>query len=181
MKCPICGHLDTRVIDSRPAEGGNALRRRRSCDHCDHRFTTHERLAVTPLYVIKKDGRREEFQEEKLRNGVANACNKRPVSVDDITALVDDVAQTLRQEGKGEVDSFVIGEHVMQRLFQLDQVAYVRFASVYQRFDDVKRFAQLLERMTRSAKRLKRPGARLSNQELEINDETKDDIKDETR
>jgi transcriptional repressor NrdR len=108
---------------------------------------------------------------------VANACNKRPVSVDDITTLVDDVAQTLRQEGKGEVDSFVIGEHVMQRLFQLDQVAYVRFASVYQRFDDVKRFAQLLERMTRSAKRLKRPGARLSNQELEINDETKDETR----
>jgi transcriptional repressor NrdR len=155
MKCPICGHLDTRVIDSRPVEGGVALRRRRSCDHCDNRFTTHERVAIFPFFVIKKDGRREEFQVEKLRNGVANACNKRPIPVDSINQIVEEVEQSLRQEGKGEVDSYLIGEMVMERLFRLDQVAYVRFASVYQRFDDVKRFAQLLERMNRSAKRQK--------------------------
>ena len=155
MKCPICGHADTRVVDSRPVEGGVALRRRRSCDHCDNRFTTHERVSIFPFFVTKKDGRREEFQVEKLRNGIVNACNKRPVSVDSINRVVEEVEQVLRQESKGEVDSYLIGELVMERLFLMDQVAYVRFASVYQRFDDVRRFAQLLERMTRSAKRQK--------------------------
>jgi transcriptional repressor NrdR len=126
------------------------------CDQCDGRFTTHERIAIFPFFVIKKDGRREEFQVEKLRNGIANACNKRPVAVDDINQLVEEVEQQLRQESKSEIDSYHIGELVMERLFLLDQVAYVRFASVYQRFDDVRRFAQLLERMTRSAKRFKK-------------------------
>jgi transcriptional repressor NrdR len=153
MKCPICGQQDTRVIDSRPAENGASLRRRRHCDGCDHRFTTHERVALPTVYVLKKDGRREEFDRDKLRNGVSRACNKRPIAIDDIERLLSEVENAVRQDGGNEVDSAKIGELVMQQLFQMDQVAYVRFASVYQRFDDVKRFAQLLERMSRHARR----------------------------
>lgn len=153
MKCPLCGYTDTRVLDSRPVEGGMTLRRRRGCNQCDGRFTTYERVIAAPLFVQKKDGRREEFQSAKLHNGISKACNKRPVSVDAIDAIINHVESTLRQEAKSEVDSFVIGEMVMDRLYHLDQVAYVRFASVYHRFDDVKRFAQLLERISRRPKR----------------------------
>jgi transcriptional repressor NrdR len=141
--------MDTRVIDSRPAEEGALLRRRRSCDACGARFTTHERVLLSPLMVVKKDGRREEFNPDKLQSGIVKACNKRSVSTDQIAALVREVETTLRQEAGNEVNSERVGELVMERLFNLDQVAYVRFASVYQRFDDVKRFAQLLERMSR--------------------------------
>ncbi|HXH29532.1 MAG TPA: transcriptional regulator NrdR [Bacteriovoracaceae bacterium] len=153
MRCPLCGYGDTRVLDSRPVEGGVTLRRRRNCGECDGRFTTHERVVMAPIFVQKKDGRREEFQIDKLRNGISKACNKRPVSVDAIHSIIAEVESALRQEGKSEVDSFVIGEMVMERLYHLDQVAYVRFASVYHRFDDVKRFAQLLERISRRPKR----------------------------
>lgn len=149
MKCPTCGAPDTRVIDSRPAEEAVILRRRRHCDSCGGRFTTHERLVEAPLLVVKKDGRREEFQADKLRGGLMKAFNKRPVSSDQINHLIRDVESTLRAEAKGEVEADVIGEMVMERMYNLDQVAYVRFASVYQRFDDVRRFAQLLERMSR--------------------------------
>jgi transcriptional repressor NrdR len=141
--------LDTRVIDSRPAEESTILRRRRHCDSCGGRFTTHERLVEAPLLVVKKDGRREEFRADKLRGGLLKACNKRDVSVDEINGLIRDVESTLRAEGKSEIEAAIIGEMVMERIFHLDQVAYVRFASVYQRFDDVRRFAQLLERMSR--------------------------------
>jgi transcriptional repressor NrdR len=150
MKCPICSAQDTRVIDSRPAEDGTILRRRRHCEACGGRFTTHERLVEAPLMVVKKDGRREEFQPEKLRGGLLKACNKRPVAMDEIAALIRDIENSLRAESKSEVESNSLGLLVMERLFPLDQVAYVRFASVYQRFDDVRRFAQLLERMSRS-------------------------------
>lgn len=152
MRCPQCGAADTRVIDSRAAQDGWILRRRRHCDNCGQRFTTHERVAETPLVIVKKDGRREEFDPEKLRHGVLKACNKRPVAVDQIDELVQRVEQVLRSEFRTETPSGRIGELVMEQLFDLDQVAYVRFASVYQRFDDVKRFAQLLERMTRRAR-----------------------------
>ncbi len=144
--------MDTRVIDSRPAEDGGLLRRRRQCDACGHRFTTHERVLHVPLIVVKKDGRREEFSADKLRSGIAKACNKRSVSTDAIAALVAEVESELRAESGAEVPSERVGELVMERLFHLDQVAYVRFASVYQRFDDVRRFAQLLERMSRRAR-----------------------------
>lgn len=153
LRCPHCGLDDTRVVDSRPSEEGHVLRRRRACDACGTRFTTHERAFQNALIVVKKDGRREEFLAEKLRTGVAKACNKRSVATRDIAALVDDVEATLRREAPVEVASERIGELVMERLFHLDQVAYVRFASVYQRFDDVRRFAQLLERMSRRARR----------------------------
>jgi len=149
MKCPGCGEPDTRVVDSRPASEGTLLRRRRQCDGCGLRFTTHEKVLETAVLLVKKDGRREEFSAEKLRNGLLKACNKRPVSYDAITALVDQVETALRQEGGVEFPSGRVGELVMERLYHLDQVAYVRFASVYQRFDDVRRFAQLLERMSR--------------------------------
>jgi transcriptional repressor NrdR len=146
------------VVDSRAAEEGWMLRRRRHCDNCNARFTTHERIAQTPLIIVKKDGRREEFDPEKLRHGLLKACNKRPVPVDAVDALVRETEQTLRGEARSEIPAVRIGEIVMERLFDLDQVAYVRFASVYQRFDDVKRFAQLLERMTRRGRALKKGG-----------------------
>lgn len=159
MKCPICGHADSRVIDSRPTEEGAALRRRRHCDQCGERFTTHERVQSIPLMVIKKDGRREEFNGDKLYGGIAKACNKRPVPTGEITALVSRVESDLRREGGLEVSAERVGEIVMERLIHLDEVAYVRFASVYQRFDDVRRFAQILERIGRRARRSNKNGA----------------------
>ena len=153
MKCPSCGSIDTRVIDSRPAEDGLVLRRRRLCEACESRFTTYERVLEAPLVIVKRDGRREDFNAAKLRGGIIKACNKRMVSMDAINDLAANIEKTLRAETKSEIDTDRLGEMVMERLFQLDQVAYVRFASVYQRFDDVKRFAQLLERMTRRSRR----------------------------
>ena len=153
MKCPVCGQPDSRVIDSRPSEEGAALRRRRHCDQCGARFTTHERVQQLPLMVEKRDGRREEFNFDKLRGGIAKACNKRPVASDAITELVRGVEAELRAEGSSEVPAQRIGDMVMERLVGLDQVAYVRFASVYQQFDDVRRFAQLLERIARRTRR----------------------------
>lgn len=171
MRCPYCDNVDTRVVDSRPVEDGRALRRRRACDGCSSRFTTHERMVQPPLILAKKDGRREEFDAEKLRSGVAKACNKRNVSAEQINHLVADVEATLRLESSAEVSSDKVGELVMERLFQLDQVAYVRFASVYQRFDDVRRFAQLLERISRRARGKKnlKIANKDSDQELEQN------------
>lgn len=145
--------MDSRVIDSRPAEDGKMLRRRRQCDACNARFTTHERALQNPIIVVKKDGRREEFSREKLKNGVAKACNKRPVSTESVFQLVESVEDALRGAAVLEVSAERIGEMVMDRLLQLDEVAYVRFASVYQRFDDVKRFAQLLDRISRRSRR----------------------------
>lgn len=149
MKCPFCHHVDTRVVDSRPVEEGAALRRRRGCEVCGARFTTYERALSSTLIIVKKDGRREEFSLPKLRAGLAKACNKRPVATEDIARAAEEIEAQLRREGSLEITSERIGELVMERLFVLDQVAYVRFASVYQRFDDVKRFAQLLERISR--------------------------------
>ena len=153
MKCPVCAHADSRVIDSRPTEEGAALRRRRQCDSCGARFTTHERMQHLPLMIVKKDGRREDFNPDKLYGGIAKACNKRPVPTDAIANLVQSVETALRQEGATEVNSERVGDMAMERLIQLDQVAYVRFASVYQQFDDVRRFAQLLERISRRTRR----------------------------
>lgn len=153
MKCPHCGKNGSRVIDSRPAEGGSILRRRRHCEHCNTRFSTHERVLEQPLVVVKKDGRREEFNAEKLRGGIVKACNKRSVSTDTINKLLFEIECKLRAETSSETNVERIGEIVMEKLFELDQVAYVRFASVYQRFDDVKRFAQILERISRRSRR----------------------------
>lgn len=147
MRCPRCQHADTRVVDSRPVEDGAALRRRRHCDSCSERFTTFERLAQTPLIVVKRDGRREEFSAEKLRSGLSKACSKRPVATADIERAVGEIEARLRAEGQAEIAAGRVGELVMETLLGLDQVAYVRFASVYQQFDDVTLFAQLLDRM----------------------------------
>ncbi len=147
MRCPRCHHNDTRVVDSRPVEDGAALRRRRSCDSCNERFTTFERIAQPPLIVVKRDGRREEFSPDKLRSGLSKACSKRPVATQDIERAVEEIEAALRSEGGAEVAAGRVGELVMETLLALDQVAYVRFASVYQQFDDVALFAQLLDRM----------------------------------
>lgn len=163
MKCPRCGFQDTRVVDSRPAEDNTMLRRRRQCDNCQMRFTTHERLAQTRLIVVKKDGRREDFSREKLRMGLDNACAKLAIPVDEIERIIAEVEALLRQETGSEVTSEQIGDEVMERLYSLNEVAYVRFASVYQRFEDVKRYAQLLERLPRTAK--KKPARGLSGDE----------------
>ncbi|MBP5159307.1 MAG: transcriptional repressor NrdR [Lachnospiraceae bacterium] len=145
MKCPFCGNENTRVIDSRPAEDGSTIRRRRQCDECTKRFTTYEKIETIPLVVIKKDSTREPYDREKIEAGVLRSCHKRPVSIDMITKLVDDVENTIFNMEAKEIPSNVIGELVMDRLRHLDQVAYVRFASVYREFQDVNTFMDELK------------------------------------
>lgn len=153
MKCPQCAHADTRVIDSRPAEDGAMLRRRRVCDACEYRFTTHERLAYQSLTVVKQDGRREPFNSEKLRAGLFSACTKLPISTAKIEQIASEIERGLRQEPGSEVSSESIGDMVMERLYNTNHVAFVRFASVYQRFEDVESYAQLLERLSRRGRK----------------------------
>lgn len=143
MKCPYCGTRDSRVVDTR--EAGDGIRRRRECKACEQRFTTYERVHSAPVMVIKHDNRREPFDREKLLQGVRIACTKRPVPVEDMERLADQVESYIRSLGKSEVSSQVVGEQVMARLQQLDGVAYVRFASVYRRFADVESLAQEIE------------------------------------
>ena len=135
MNCPYCGYIDSKVIDSRDVNDG--IRRRRQCLRCDSRFTTYERFERASLFVIKKDGRREEFDREKLLAGVRKACDKRPLAGDAVSKLVDDIEAELYQTGKSEVASSVIGDMVMGRLKNLDHIAYIRFASVYREFADI--------------------------------------------
>ena len=144
MRCPYCGHENTRVIDSRPAEDNNAIRRRRICDDCGKRFTTYEKIEVIPMMVIKKDENREVYDRNKIEGGVLRACHKRPVSADQIGRLVDEVETEIFNSGKKEVSSKEIGEMVMDKLKDLDTVAYVRFASVYREFKDVNTFLDAL-------------------------------------
>ena len=148
MKCPFCGAEDTKVTDSRPSD--NSIRRRRVCTVCDMRFTTYERVEEVPLMVVKKDGVREEFDRSKIEKGIFRACHKRPVSVDRITGLVDDIENELMSSGEKEIPSNVIGEMVMDKLAALDGVAYVRFASVYREFKDLD---TLLEEINKLAHR----------------------------
>ena len=130
MKCPFCGHENTRVIDSRPAEDNNSIRRRRICDECDKRFTTYEKVETIPLIVIKKDNNRETFDRSKIEAGVLRACHKRPISASQIKQLVDEVETEIFSMEEKEIPSRVIGEIVMNKLKNLEAVAYVRFASV---------------------------------------------------
>lgn len=148
MKCPYCG-AESKVIESRHSEE-DAIRRRRECLVCSKRFNTMERLEVPPLVVMKKDGRRESFDRNKLMGGVLKACEKRPVSLDAIEKLVDDVERDLRSSLDKEVPSVVIGERAMDRLRRVDGVAYVRFASVYREFKDVNEFREQLEQLLKS-------------------------------
>lgn len=144
MKCPYCGHNEEKVIDSREAADGAAVRRRRECDQCHRRFTTYERLEETPLLVVKRDGRRESFDRKKILSGLLKACEKRPVSMEQIEKVVDEVEQELAREFDKEVSSTEIGERLMRRLHELDEVAYVRFASVYRSFKDINQFMKEL-------------------------------------
>jgi len=147
MKCPYCGYLDTRVIDSRPADDRNSIRRRRSCDECGKRFTTYEKVETIPLIVIKKDNNREEYDRAKIEAGVLRACYKRPVSAESIQDLVNAVETEIFSREEKEISSSLIGEMVMEKLKDLDAVAYVRFASVYREFKDVNTFMSELKKL----------------------------------
>jgi transcriptional repressor NrdR len=144
MKCPYCDHPGTKVLDSRAANENKSIRRRRECEKCARRFTTFEMVEETPLMVIKKDGSREEFSREKVMRGLIRACEKRPVSVDRLDSLVSEVEKQLRNTAQAEVESRAIGEIVMMELYPVDEVAYVRFASVYRQFKDINMFMKEL-------------------------------------
>jgi len=145
MKCPFCGHQEDKVVDSRASSDGVSIRRRRECLGCGKRFTTYEQIEEQSLMVIKKDGRREPFDRHKLLAGLVKACEKRPVSMDQLESLVDALERELSQEFEREVSSREIGERVMRRLHAIDPVAYVRFASVYREFKDVEQFMRELK------------------------------------
>ena len=147
MKCPFCGKDNTRVIDSRPADDNEAIRRRRQCDECGKRFTTYEKVETIPLIVIKKDKNRETYDRSKIESGVVRSCHKRPVSVDQIEACVDEIENKIFNLGVREIESEKIGEIVMDQIRDLDQVAYVRFASVYRQFKDADTFMSELKKL----------------------------------
>ena len=152
MKCPYCENEDSKVIDSRHTEDGKAIRRRRECEECGRRFTTYEKVEEMILMVIKKDGSRQAFDRNKLLNGIIRACEKRPVSIANMEKIVDDIERGLNNMMEKEIDSNFIGELVMERLKDLDEVAYVRFASVYRQFTDVNTFVQEVERLLTTKK-----------------------------
>ena len=147
MKCPFCGHLEDKVIDSRPAEDGSAIRRRRECLSCSSRFTTYEKVEILPLLVVKKDGTREAYSQDKLLGGLLKACEKRPVSSEQLTSIVTYVENQIQNTAKREISTNDIGEMVMMQLKEIDEVAYVRFASVYRQFKDVNSFMAELKEM----------------------------------
>ncbi len=147
MKCPYCGSENTRVIDSRPADDNSSIRRRRMCDDCGKRFTTYEKVETIPLIIIKKDNNREQYDRSKIEGGVLRALHKRPVSMEQVTKLIDEVEIELFNREEKEIQSTVIGELLMDKLKDLDQVAYVRFASVYREFKDVNTFMNELKKM----------------------------------
>ena len=147
MKCPYCNHPDTRVIDSRPAEDGSAIRRRRSCDECGKRFTTYEMVETIPLIIIKKDNNREQYNRSKIERGIIRACYKRPVSAEAIQKAVERIEIKIFNLEAKEVSSTDVGEIVMDELKELDEVAYVRFASVYREFKDVNTFMDEIKKM----------------------------------
>lgn len=150
MKCPYCGSDNTRVIDSRPADDNTSIRRRRHCDDCNKRFTTYEKVETIPLIVIKKDMGREQYDRRKIEKGILVACHKRPVSAMQITNIVNEVEKDIFAREEREIPSSVIGEIVMDKLVNVDPVAYVRFASVYREFKDVNSFMNELKKMMKS-------------------------------
>lgn len=147
MKCPFCGSDNTRVIDSRPADDNTSIRRRRLCDDCGKRFTTYEKVETIPLIIIKKDNNREQYDRAKIEAGVLRACHKRPISAAQINHLVDEVETEIFNREEKEISSTLIGEIVMDKIKDLDSVAYVRFASVYREFKDVDSFMSELKKM----------------------------------
>lgn len=147
MKCPFCGEENTKVIDSRPAEDNSAIRRRRQCDECGKRFTTYEKVETIPLIVIKKDNNREPYDRAKIESGIIRSCHKRPVSINEINSMVDSIETAIFNMEEKEVPSKMIGEIVMDKLKDFDDVAYVRFASVYREFKDVNTFMDELKKI----------------------------------
>jgi len=147
MKCPFCQDLDSRVIDSRLSKDGDIIRRRRECGHCQRRFTTYEQVEEIPVVIVKKDGRRENYSRDKVRRGILRACEKRNISINLIDHFLQELERDLREADEKEISSRIVGEKVMARLHQLDDIAYVRFASVYREFKDVNDFVDELKNM----------------------------------
>ncbi|MBQ2986787.1 MAG: transcriptional repressor NrdR [Tyzzerella sp.] len=147
MKCPYCSATDTRVIDSRPAEDGSSIRRRRCCDECGKRFTTYEKIETIPLIVIKKDNNREQYDRAKIEGGILRACYKRPISASDIQKTIEKIETEIFSREEKEIPTSVIGEIVMEKLKELDEVAYVRFASIYREFKDVNTFMSEIKKI----------------------------------
>ncbi len=147
MRCPYCREVDSKVIDSRLSKDGNVIRRRRECIVCDRRFTTYEHIEEIPIMIVKKDGRREVFSRDKVRSGIKKACEKRDISMNVIEEYVDELERDLAETGEKEIPSRTIGEKIMAKLHELDDVAYVRFASVYRDFKDVNDFVSELKRL----------------------------------
>lgn len=152
MKCPYCNEQDTKVIDSRPADDNSSIRRRRQCEACGKRFTTYEKLETMPFMVIKKDRSRETYDRSKIEAGILHSCHKRPVSIQQINYVIDEIENKIFSMEEKEVETTVIGELVMKKLKQLDEVAYVRFASVYREFKDVNTFMEELGKLLKSEK-----------------------------
>lgn len=152
MKCPYCGYVESKVIDSRPTDEGERIRRRRECLKCAKRFTTYEVIETVPIVVIKKDKSRETFDRNKLLNGLLRACEKRPVSIETLEKIVDEIENMLQNSLDREVPSSLIGKYAMEKLKNVDEVAYVRFASVYRQFKDINTFMEELSRMMKSRK-----------------------------
>ena len=150
MKCPYCGYDESKVIDSRPTDEGERIRRRRECLKCGKRFTTYEVIETVPIIVIKKDKSRESFDRNKLLNGLLRACEKRPVSIDTLERLVDEIEGSLQNSLDREVPSSLIGKYAMEKLKNIDEVAYVRFASMYREFKDIATFKEELDRMLKA-------------------------------
>jgi transcriptional repressor NrdR len=149
MKCPFCNHSETKVLDSRPTEDNTSIRRRRECFNCQKRFTTYENVEDIPVYVIKKDGTREAFNKRKIMSGILKSCEKRPVSLGEIEKIVDEIEKQIYNTMEQEIISTSIGELVMEKLKKLDDVAYVRFASVYKQFKDINTFIDELQKILR--------------------------------
>ena len=147
MKCPYCGYKESRVVDSRPADEGNSIRRRRECLSCEKRFTTYETMESLPMVVIKKDGSRQTFDRSKVLNGMIRACEKRPVPLAELERLTDEIEQNLQNSLEREISTETIGEQVMEKLKGVDEVAYVRFASVYRQFKDINTFMAELNKL----------------------------------
>lgn len=155
MRCPKCNSLKSSVVDSRQAEDGNTIRRRRECENCHFRFTTYERLEEKTLVVVKKDGTREQFSREKIFNGIIRSAQKRPVTSAEIDEVVNRIEQRVRAQSDSEIESDVIGNLVMEELMDLDEITYVRFASVYRTFKDVSEIENLLKQITKSDRQKK--------------------------
>lgn len=155
MQCPKCHHQNSRVIDSRQADDGRAIRRRRECENCGQRFTTFERVEEAPLLVIKKNGVREEFNREKILRGLIRSAEKRPVAMEQMEKIVDNVERRVREKGVNEISTEIIGEYVMEDLAKVDEISYIRFASVYRQFKDMSVFLEELQQIVDKAKQPK--------------------------